>query len=184
MMHTGQQPAFFEDCRTPVGQGAMFEEELQGDITIELRVPGPIDLTERTEADAFSYSEVAPFSRTLRRAPGRPTARIDDCDVSAFRHSSAMRATMRRCGTSERPPSAFDSAAVQFTARPSRMAPARSSVARSLTQGPHHFRQADQRPPRGLASRICRWFSEHLRQFLVAVTHLHASHKRFPFLRP
>src|SRR5687768_2268303 len=103
--------------------------------------------------------------------------------VSALRYSSAMRATVRRYGTSEYSATVFDSSAVQSTSRPSRIAPARSSAVLSLTQPSHLFRQADERPLRGLASGICRWFSEHLRQFLVAVTHLHTGHNLFPLLR-
>ena len=70
MMDAGQQPPFFEDCGPASGQRAIFGEELQGDVTIELRVPGPIDLTERTEADAFPYAKVPPLSRRRLRAPG------------------------------------------------------------------------------------------------------------------
>ncbi len=51
----------------------MFAQQLQGNVAIELRIPGPVNLTERTAADPLSDPEVRPFGRGALGAPERGT---------------------------------------------------------------------------------------------------------------
>ena len=63
MSDSGEQPAFLDE-RALAGAGrSPGWNELQGDFTIQARVPGAEHFAERAATDAFDQSKMAPLSR-------------------------------------------------------------------------------------------------------------------------
>jgi hypothetical protein len=89
MVHAGQQTTFLDDLAgARVGQRRVRGQQLQRHLTVEPRIPGAIDLTERAATDRLEQAQMSPACRIV--------ADIVACGVRRGRPRAKQQIAMER----------------------------------------------------------------------------------------